>query len=687
MIRSVPTRVPTRVDTARIAVGAGGVAAAALFVASVPAAFSRTATVCPPAADCPPGLITPEGARGLAALGLTPAGYSFYVTLLVTVLAGVVLASAALLLQVPRRSTAVAPTAAVLILLGISFPQTLGALGDVAPGWSAAAEVVERLGVVALTWWIVRFPDPLSRPAWTTWFVLAVAAEQTASFAGWGLGPAADAVLTCAWLLVLVGYVAVRYRKADVGERAGIRLVACGAAVALGGLLVATVAQAALGAVPGTVGDLIVQALVVLSFMAIPLSISAAVLRRGLWGVEASLARALTYGVLTVAITAGYTAAMAGVAATLATGPTSSAAVAGGLLALVVHPGHVAVRHGVDRVLYGDHETAERALAEVPVHPGAPADTVLASFAELVTQTLRLPFAQLTVTDGRVPRSEGSAGRLDGDWPVDDVTLVDRGKPVGMLRVARRDATGPPDPRDQRALEVVARQAASLAGTVLLSEQLRAARTQLVTAREEERRRLRNDLHDGLGPALGAVTLKLAAAANRLSESPEAARTLLDQAREQTGDVLKDVRELVQGLRPPALDELGLVGAVRAFASRTATDDVSIRVHASEEVQDLPAAVEVAVYRIALEAVTNVIKHASARRCHVDIGCRSGAVLLTVTDDGIGMSRGSGGARDGVGLTSMTDRATELGGTLDIGPAAGGGTRVHAVLPLPLVGA
>ncbi|HEX5534966.1 MAG TPA: sensor histidine kinase [Actinomycetales bacterium] len=677
--------VPTRVDTARIAVGAAGVAAAAVFIASVPAAFRRTAAVCAATADCPPGRVTPEGAEGLSALGLTPAGYSFYVTFLVTVLAAVFLAAAALLLRVPGGSAAVAPTAAVLILLGISFPQTLGALGDLAPGWSLAGDVVERLGVVALTWWVVSFPDPRSRPAWTTWLVLAVAAEQGASLAGWqGPGPVADAALTCLWLLSLVYCVVSRYRTTGPAERAGFRFVAYGVTVALSGLLTATVAQAVLGAVPGTVGDLLVQAAVVLCFMAIPLSITAAVLRRGLWGVEASLARALTYGVLTVAVTAGYTAAMAGVAAALATGPTASAAAAGGLLALAVHPGHVAVRRGVDRVLYGDPQGAERALGDVEVQPGAPADAVLASFAQLVTQTLRLPYAQLTVAEGGLPGSRGSSGLLEDDWPVDDFTLVERGRQVGTLRVARRDATGALDPRDRRALDAVARQAASLAGTVLLSEHLRSARTQLVTAREEERRRLRNDLHDGLGPALGAVTLKLAAAANRLTESPDAARALLDEARQQTGDVVTDVRRLVQGLRPPALDELGLVGAVTAFASRTATDAVAIRVHASGNVRDLPAAVEVAAYRIVLEAVNNVLKHASARTCDIEIARRPGAVLLTVTDDGVGLPQRDEVSPAGVGLTSMTDRATELGGSLDVETAANGGTRVRAVLPFPL---
>jgi signal transduction histidine kinase len=678
--------VPARVDASRIALAAAGIAAAAVFVASVPAAFRQTATVCTTAADCPPGRLTPAGVLSLAELGLTPAGYSFYVTLLVTVLAAVFLAAAALLLRVPGRSGAVAPTVAVLVLLGISFPQTLGALGDVASGWSLAAAVVDSLGVVALTWWVVSLPDPRTTPPWATWLVVAVAAERGASLAGWRLGAVADTAFTCAWLLALAVCVVVRYRAAEPAERAAIRFVAYGAAVALGGLLVATVAQSVLGAVPGTVGDLLVQAMVVLCFMAIPLSITAAVLRRGLWGVEASVARALTYGVLTVAITAGYTTAMAGIAATLATGPTASAAAAGGLLALAVHPGHLAVRRGVDHVLYGDHEGAERALRDVPVHTEAPADVVLASFAELITQTLRLPYVQLTVTDGKVPGSEGSegsAGRLEAGWPVDDFALVTHGRQVGTLRVARRDATGPPDPRDRRALDAVVRQAASLAGTVLLSEQLRSARTQLVTAREEERRRLRNDLHDGLGPALGAVTLKLAAAANRLTDSPAAARALLDEARQQTGDVVSDVRRLVHGLRPPALDELGLVGAVRSFASRTATDAVAIEVRTHGCVSDLPAAVEVAAYGIVLEAVNNVLKHAAARRCDIEIACQPAAVFLTVTDDGIGPAAGPKGLGAGVGLVSMTDRATELGGTLDVEPAPDGGTRVRAVLPLP----
>jgi signal transduction histidine kinase len=510
--------------------------------------------------------------------------------------------------------------------------------------------------------------------------------DQAVRLAGWHPDPGLDAALTSAWVLVLVVTIVVRYLATDPAERHRIRFVSYGVAVALSGLLVATVAQTVLGADPGTLADLIVQALVVLSFMAIPLSVTAALLRRGLWGVEASVARALTYGLLTVAVTAGYIVTMAAVTGALSTGRTASAAAAGGLLALAVHPAHLAVRSGVDRLLYGDPDRVEQALAAVELQPDAPAGDALGSFAQLVTQALGLPYARLVVGDEADQQAdrvwEGSAGRLQHGWPVDEVPLLQHGRRVGTLTVARRDASGPADPRDRRALDAVTHQAASLAGAVLLSEQLRTARTQLVTAREEERRRLRNDLHDGLGPALGAVTLKLAAAANRLTESPDAARALLDEARQQAGDMVDDVRRLVQGLRPPALDELGLVGAVRAFASRMETGSLAIRVHASQDVTDLPAAVEVAAYRIILEALHNVLRHASASSCQVEVGCSRGVLLVTVTDDGTGISEHPEGLREGVGLASMSDRATELGGRVHVEAAPDGGTRVCAVLPM-----
>jgi len=209
--------------------------------------------------------------------------------------------------------------------------------------------------------------------------------------------------------------------------------------------------------------------------------------------------------------------------------------------------------------------------------------------------------------------------------------------------------------------------------------ELQRARERLVAAREEERRRLRRDLHDGLGPALAGAALKVEAAENLFASDPAAASGLLEDARAEIQDAVADVRRLVHALRPPALDELGLVGAVREQAERLSVGDhPHVEVDAPEQLDALPAAVEVAAYGIALEAMTNVARHADARTCLVRISM-NGGLELEISDDGHGLPSDH---RAGVGMASMRERAEELGGTCDIEQVDGRGTRVRARLPL-----
>jgi signal transduction histidine kinase len=203
-----------------------------------------------------------------------------------------------------------------------------------------------------------------------------------------------------------------------------------------------------------------------------------------------------------------------------------------------------------------------------------------------------------------------------------------------------------------------------------------------VTAREEERRRLRRDLHDGLGPALAAIAVRSDAARPAVEEDPEVAREALEQIGAEARAALADVRRLVHDLRPPALDELGLARALAGQAQRFAP---AVRVEVdAPDLGPLPAAVEVAAYRIVGEALANVVRHSGAATAGVRVRRGTGedgdVLEVEVVDDGRGLEPDRNA---GVGLASMRERAAELGGSCEIAARPEGGTRVRARLPLP----
>jgi two-component system, NarL family, sensor kinase len=206
---------------------------------------------------------------------------------------------------------------------------------------------------------------------------------------------------------------------------------------------------------------------------------------------------------------------------------------------------------------------------------------------------------------------------------------------------------------------------------------LQHARERLVIAREEERRRIRNDLHDGLAPTLSSLQLQMGAVRNLIRQNPEQAETLISELREDMRNATAEIRQLVYNLRPPMLDELGLVGAIRN--SRFQGSEIHIKVTAPDPMPTLPAAVEVAAYRIASEALHNVIKHAQASTCEIRIEIDGECLFLKVIDDG---KRIPADSQAGVGLNSMKERAAELGGALTIQSNEPSGTCVIARIPI-----
>ena len=228
-------------------------------------------------------------------------------------------------------------------------------------------------------------------------------------------------------------------------------------------------------------------------------------------------------------------------------------------------------------------------------------------------------------------------------------------------------------------LNTIAALTANTVRAVQLSDELRRSRRRIVTAREDERRRLRRDLHDGLGPQLASQTLGLEAVAQLMPANPEKAQALLSSLKIQAQEAMLDVRRLVYDLRPPALDDLGLIGALKQSASRYATGELRFSFDVPQTLPELPAAVETAAYRIAQEAMTNVVRHAGATLCTVRLSSRDAHLIVEIRDNGRGLSPDR---TCGVGLQAMKERATELNGQFRLESLPDGGTLVQARLPL-----
>jgi signal transduction histidine kinase len=323
----------------------------------------------------------------------------------------------------------------------------------------------------------------------------------------------------------------------------------------------------------------------------------------------------------------------------------------------------------------GERYEVVSALAERLEESGG-LEEQLPALAASVAEAFRVPFVRVEVLG---PGGQGLAA-THGTAPVASRSfpITYRRERIGSIELPDGGIRGMLSRRDQVLLVDVVRQAAIAVRSSLLARELQASREQLVLAREEDRRRIRRDLHDGLGPVLGGVAMRLDAAGNAVESDPATAHRLVVQSRAEITEALADVRGLVHGLRPPALDDLGLLAAVEQQADRTRAAGLEVSVRA-DDVAGLPAAVEVAAYRIVSEALTNVARHAHAKACTVTLAAGPADLAVEVRDDGRGIAPD---VVAGVGLRSLRERAEELGGRYEVVCPPGGGTTVRAWLPV-----
>jgi signal transduction histidine kinase len=363
-------------------------------------------------------------------------------------------------------------------------------------------------------------------------------------------------------------------------------------------------------------------------------------------------------------------------------GPTWLLVATTGFIAVFAEPARRRIRIAVDRLVWGARDDPLEVVRGVVDHVGTDSgDELLPALAASLRRELRLDAVAIDVRTPDGWRREAASGSATPYERV--VELQQRGEVVGRLVVGWEH--GPSlRTRDERVLAELAGPLGLAVGWVRLAAELRRSSVSIVSAREEERRRLRRDLHDGLGPALTGVSLGLRTAVRQLERSQYAStltptRDLLDRVADEVDALVIEVKRVVRDLRPTALDQLGLIDAVGEF-TRTCSDDLEFHLAMPTAPIELPAAVEVATYRIVTEAVTNVVRHAKAAQCWLSI--RTGPnVDIDVVDDGIGVIDG---VSSGVGWTAMNERATELGGSVHVTRRDPHGTHIHVRIPVAL---
>jgi signal transduction histidine kinase len=404
----------------------------------------------------------------------------------------------------------------------------------------------------------------------------------------------------------------------------------------------------------------------------LPIAIGTAIFQRRLYDTQLVVNRTLAFALLSAVVAGVYAAVVGGVGALLRDSDAQWLPwVAAGVVAVAFAPLRNLLQRGVNRLTYGQWlepadvvESTSRRLADATDVPA-----LLQTLGEEVRAGLKLDVVEITGPHGQTLAVHGT--------PRDscqEIALTAYGRRVGSLRWS------PPRlrPSDQHLLDHLAAQLGSVVHSAALVEELREAQERLVRAREDERRRLRRELHDGLGPTLAGLTLQVDTIRNVLAAGASADDDLL-RLRSGVSATVHDVRRMVEGLRPAALDELGLDGALTQLAQRvTLGSHLQVDVSMPPDVPDIPAAVEVAAYRVAQEALTNAVRHSGATRSCVALEVDDTGIRVLVEDNGAGGVKPREG---GIGLTTMHERAAEIGGRLTIRAAPAAGTVVDLWLP------
>jgi two-component system NarL family sensor kinase len=417
--------------------------------------------------------------------------------------------------------------------------------------------------------------------------------------------------------------------------------------------------------------------------VAIAAGAAVGILKYRLYDLDMLVNRVLVWAALTTLSAVIYVVCVGFFQRLFADAATAGSALAAAAVAVAFQPLRLRVQHGVNRLIYGYRDQPDQVLREIArsLDSAVGSDAVLPALAATMARSLGLKGIVLDVDGGPQFSGPFGAAELAPGQPghqglVEAATARHGGTTTRILVTPRRGSSV--SARDRRLLADLAPSVAMAAESQRLGRALEQGRLRALAALAEEQRRVRRDLHDGLGPVLAGLRMTIGTARRVAVTEPAAADQLLAEAQQDAQAAIEDVRRLARDLRPAALDDLGLAEALRDRLGRLLGDGCQLDFDADLPEEVLPAAVEVAVYRIASEAVLNVARHAGATRCVVRLRADGSVLILLVEDDGTGL----GDAVPGVGLRSLRERAEELGGTIQLTSGSQGGTCVRAELSI-----
>lgn len=652
------------------------------FIFNIPATYNMLSTVCDmPIEQCNSwAQPTPQLLETLAIYHISLQAFATYHIIFFVVVSLVFWGSGFLVLRYHSDNWYGLLVSHLLITLGaggVSFVL----MPD--PQFSQLPEILETLSSIiifpvylTLSLFFQTFPDGAIYPRWARLGTVLILANYVVwivpglfNIENW------SSLWAGVWLLLVYGFHVViqgyRYRNYYATEqRQQTKWLIWGAGISLLMTICAT------WLLDPAIADLLEGTITAFGFyLPIGVAITIAILCYNLWDIDIIINRTLVYSLLTAMLIAMY-ALIVGLLSMLIQddGNFVVSLFGAGIVAVIFQPLRDMVQRTINRRIFGQRDEPLAVMIELgkSLEMIASPEAALNHLVETTAQTLKLPYVSIEGGDNSILTLFGKPVAEPERFP-----LIYQAESIGALLVSPRSASENLATADRLLLENIARQVSNIVHASRLAQDLQQSRQQILTTREEERRRLRRDLHDGLGPALATLTLQAEAAREWLSVNPDKSETLLQEIITGSQSTLSDIRRIVYALRPPALDDLGLISAIREQATQYTNHELMISVDAPESLPPLPAAVEVATYRIVQEALTNVTRHAKAHTCKVCLSI-NGKMEIEISDDGIGIPVSY---RAGIGLNSIHERAAELGGSCLIASKLGEGTQIKVSLP------